>query len=242
MRTSADDAPSAGVESPRVHALFWFAATRPAPRWRRGALLRASGRGGEARVVGAGARRRELGAVYDCARVRVLPATAYRDLGDADAALELATVEVFDRLVAAPRRCPRRCTAWRSPPAGWSHPSGGGGARPAGRRAHRRRDCRSAGDQPPRPSPGRCPAAARAPGVASVHTSIIGAWPSVPRGAATGFPVSWVDVILLSLKSARPLDAHGLLRPAVLVVGDLLAVPSPAGRLNRGEVPIAAMW
>ncbi|MGZ8751253.1 MAG: response regulator transcription factor [Pseudonocardia sp.] len=47
---------------------------------------------------------RDLHAPYDCARVRVLLATAYRDLGDADAAeLELtAAAEVFDRLGAAP--------------------------------------------------------------------------------------------------------------------------------------------
>jgi DNA-binding CsgD family transcriptional regulator len=47
---------------------------------------------------------RELHAPYDCARVRVLLAAAYRELGDVDAAeLELtAAAEVFDRLGAAP--------------------------------------------------------------------------------------------------------------------------------------------
>ena len=47
---------------------------------------------------------RDLHAPYDCARVRVLLAAAYRELGDADAAeLELAAAaEVFDRLGAVP--------------------------------------------------------------------------------------------------------------------------------------------
>ena len=55
-------------------------------------------------LSGACARWRELEGGYDCGRVRVLLAAAYRDLGDADGAeLGLAAVaEVFDPLGAAP--------------------------------------------------------------------------------------------------------------------------------------------
>jgi DNA-binding CsgD family transcriptional regulator len=76
-----------------------------ARQWR-GALLLASTRPDEALPTLSGACRawRDLHAPYDCARVRMLLAEAYRALGDADGAeLELtAAAEVFDRLGAAP--------------------------------------------------------------------------------------------------------------------------------------------
>ena len=76
-----------------------------ARQWR-GALLLASARPDAALPVLSGACRawRDLHAPYDCARVRMLLAEAYRALGDADGAeLELAAAaQVFDRLGAAP--------------------------------------------------------------------------------------------------------------------------------------------
>jgi ATP/maltotriose-dependent transcriptional regulator MalT len=71
----------------------------------RGAVLLAGGRPEEAVGVlrGACGRWQDLHAPYECARVRVLLARAYRELGDEDAAaLELdAAAPVFDRLGAA---------------------------------------------------------------------------------------------------------------------------------------------
>ncbi|RFU22176.1 helix-turn-helix transcriptional regulator [Geodermatophilus marinus] len=76
-----------------------------ARQWR-GALLLASDRPDEAlpALSAACSAWRDLHAPYDCARVRVLLARAYRGLGDGDAAdLELsAAAEVFDRLGAVP--------------------------------------------------------------------------------------------------------------------------------------------
>ncbi len=72
----------------------------------RGAVLLADGRPADALPVLRGACRhwRDLDVPYDCARVRLLLAAAYRALGDGDGAdLELAAAaEVFDRLGARP--------------------------------------------------------------------------------------------------------------------------------------------
>jgi DNA-binding CsgD family transcriptional regulator len=76
-----------------------------ARQWRGALLLRSATAADALPVLTAACQAwRTLHAPYDCARVRVLLAAAYRDLGDADAAeLELAAAaEVFDELGAAP--------------------------------------------------------------------------------------------------------------------------------------------
>ncbi|WP_409331578.1 helix-turn-helix transcriptional regulator [Trujillonella humicola] len=79
--------------------------TASARQWEGAILLSSADAGGALPALSAACRSwRGLHAPYDCARVRVLLAAAYRELGDADAAdLELtAAAEVFDRLGAAP--------------------------------------------------------------------------------------------------------------------------------------------
>jgi DNA-binding CsgD family transcriptional regulator len=101
--TTADHAVEELSRVAESHESPGFAAA--ARQWR-GALLLARQRPTEAvpELHDACAAWRELQAPYDCSRVRVVLAEAYRQLGDADGAeLELsAAAEVFDRLGAAP--------------------------------------------------------------------------------------------------------------------------------------------
>jgi len=100
------DAAEAVTEVEATAERYSSPAFAAAARQWRGALLLATRTAADGLPVLTAACRawRDLHAPYDCARVRVLLAAAYRELGDADAAeLELAAAaEVFDRLGAAP--------------------------------------------------------------------------------------------------------------------------------------------
>ena len=94
------------AELDEIAAAFASPGLRAAAEQARGAVLLAEGHVAEALPVLVVACRawQEIGAPYECARVRVLLATAYRQLDDADSAeRELAAAaEVFDGLGAAP--------------------------------------------------------------------------------------------------------------------------------------------
>jgi DNA-binding CsgD family transcriptional regulator len=102
----ADGADAACDELEAIAARYGSSGLEVAARHARGAALLAAGRFVDALPVLADACRRwtDVDAPYDCARVRVLLARAYRAVGDEDAAArELAVaVRVFERLGALP--------------------------------------------------------------------------------------------------------------------------------------------
>ena len=109
IAVAADDTATARKGSAELDETaddFASAGLRAAAEQARGAVLLAEGHVAEAVPVLVAACRgwQEIGAPYECARIRVLLAAAYQRLGDADSAdLELAAAaEAFARLGAAP--------------------------------------------------------------------------------------------------------------------------------------------
>lgn len=106
---AADDAATArkaGAELEETADTYASPGLRAAAQYARGALLLAEGHAAEAVPVLVAACRawQALGAPYECAKIRVLLAAAYRDLSDPDSAeLELAAAaDAFGALGAAP--------------------------------------------------------------------------------------------------------------------------------------------
>ena len=150
-------ASAAADELDAVAAAYRSSGLQAAAKRCRGSVLLATGRTEEAlsTLRAACSGWTELEAPYDCAKVRVLLARAYRQLGDiesserefdaARSAFEELGAELDAKQAGAERRgdAPER-----------AHRTGGGGAGPGGRRQHQPRDRRRA---PPQPEDGGAP-------------------------------------------------------------------------------------